>query len=175
MSPILYAGLASFLYGQAQRSMGPFREHLYILSLITLIDRHILQALPQGHQGPPEPSQASSPMGASTSSAQRATFPGAANLPGPAPTHDQALEIVRVHGYLPVKLDSLFDILDTTPLKLAEGPELQPARPIQQGLSRLMPGGIRQCLRGSPRLGIAHPEQRSYRPRRRPMAWKPAM
>jgi len=36
-----------------------------------------------------------------------------------------------------VKLDSLFDILDTTPLKLAEGPELQPARPIQQGLSRL--------------------------------------
>lgn len=96
--PILYAGLASFLYGQAQRSMGPFREHLYILSLITLIDRHILQALPQGHQGPPEPSQASSPMGASTSSAQRATFPGAANLPGPAPTLDQALEIVRVHG-----------------------------------------------------------------------------
>jgi hypothetical protein len=98
MSPILYAGLASFLYGQGQRSMGPFREHLYILSLITLIDRHILQALLQGHQGPPEPSQASSPMGASTSSAQRATFPGAANLPGPAPTLDQALEIVRVHG-----------------------------------------------------------------------------
>lgn len=96
-----------------QGSMGPFRDHLYILSLVTLIEKSILQAMPHGHHGPAGSSQASSLLGASTSSAQQPPFSGAANLPGTAPTLDQALETVRAHGYLPLKLDSLFDILDT--------------------------------------------------------------
>jgi hypothetical protein len=73
-----------------QRSSGQFRDHLYILSLITLIDRHIHPGLPSGHLTSSEPSQ---------------ELHNGRIL-------DQALNIVRAHGYLPVKLHSLLDVLD---------------------------------------------------------------
>lgn len=73
-----------------QRSTGPFRDHLYILSLTTLVDSQIQRAQPSDHRHSQEPSR-----------------PAAATPASTAPTLDQALETVRAHGYLPVKLDSL--------------------------------------------------------------------
>jgi hypothetical protein len=78
-----------------QRSSGQFQDHLYILSLITLIDRHIHPGLPPSQLSSSEPSQGSSSEEIHT-----------------GPTLDQALNTVRAHGYLPVKLHSLLDVLD---------------------------------------------------------------
>jgi hypothetical protein len=73
-----------------QRSSGQFQDHLYILSLITLIDRHIHPGLPPDQLISSEPSQE--------------LHTGR--------TLDQALNTVRAHGYLPVKFDSLLVVLD---------------------------------------------------------------
>jgi hypothetical protein len=78
-----------------QRSSGQFQDHLYILSLITLIDRHIHPGLPPGQLSSSVPSQGSSSEEIHTGL-----------------TLDQALNTVRAHGYLPVKLHALLDVLD---------------------------------------------------------------
>lgn len=78
-----------------QRSSGQFRDHLYILSLITLIDRHIHPGLPPGQLSSSEPSQE-----------------GSSEEIHNGRILDQALNIVRARGYLPVKLHSLLDVLD---------------------------------------------------------------
>jgi hypothetical protein len=87
-----------------QRSTEPFRDHLYLLCLITLIDRPIQNARGQELHASDRPS---SPSTAAESDASPAAAPPTSS----GPALEQALEIVRAHGYLTVKPDDLLEAL----------------------------------------------------------------
>jgi hypothetical protein len=94
-----------------KRTTSHFHDHLYILSLVILLERPIRTALLSAQNAVDQPAAGNSPSRSLTSSALRMPQPTTNQPTAAGMPLAQALEIVRAHGYLPVKPNTLLDAL----------------------------------------------------------------